>query len=699
MDIGRWLRGLGLEQYEPAFRENEIDSEVLPKLTAEDLKDIGVAIVGHRRKILSAISELFGSSAAVANRQPPAEPASEAVAERRQLTVMFCDLVGSTALSARLDPEDMGDLIRAFQAAVSLAVLRFDGHVAKLMGDGALVYFGYPRAHEDDAERAVRAGLKLVDSVRNLRQERGVALDVRVGIATGPVVVGEVMGEGQARERGVVGETPNLAARLQASAEPASVVVAASTRRLLGEGFELRALGHQVLKGFTDSVPSWAVMREVENLSRFEVSRSETMTPFVGREQEVALLIERWRDATEGEGQVVLLSGEAGIGKSRIVAALRERIASERHVTTRYQCSPHHVNDAFYPISRQIWHAAGLEPVEPATARLDKLEAMITRSGLDSGEIAPYFASLLSIPADGRYPPIEMAPSELKERTITALIALFVGLTQGAPVLAVLEDVHWIDPTSLDVFTRLVERLQDLRALLVVTFRTEFTAPWLGRAHVTAHGLNRFGRRQAVAMIDRVAGGKALPAEVLEEIVSKTDGVPLFVEELTKTVLESGLLREEKGSYVLAAALTPLAIPTTLQDSLMARLDRLETVREIAQIGAAIGREFSYRLLEAVSPITGPALDDALRQLMASELVYGRGAPPEASYVFKHALVQDTAHASLLRSRRQRIHVDIARALTDRFADQVELAPAIIAYHYTEAGLAEPAARCWLKGC
>ena len=472
MDIGGWLRGLGLEQYEAAFRENEIDSEVLPKLTAEDLKDIGVAIVGHRRKILSAIAELSGSSAAVANQRLTAEPASAAaVAERRQLTVMFCDLVGSTALSARLDPEDMGDLIRAFQGAVALAVVRFDGHVAKLMGDGALVYFGYPRAHEDDADRAVRAGLKLVEAVRVLRQERGVALDVRVGIATGPVVVGEVMGEGQARERGVVGETPNLAARLQALAEPASVVVAASTRRLLGEAFELRALGPQVLKGFADSVPAWMVLRESENLSRFEASRSETMTPFVGREQEVALLIERWRDATEGEGQVVLLSGEAGIGKSRIMATLRERIAGERHVAMRYQCSPHHVNDAFYPIVGQIWNAAGFMPGELATTRLDKLEAMITLSGFDSGEIAPYLASLLSIPADGRYPPIEMAPSELRERTITSLIALFVGLARDAPVLALLEDAHWIDPTSLDVFSRLIERLQDLRALLVVTFR------------------------------------------------------------------------------------------------------------------------------------------------------------------------------------------------------------------------------------
>jgi class 3 adenylate cyclase len=694
-DIGAWLRDLGLGQYEGAFRESEIEVDVLPELTESDLEKIGLPL-GPRKRILKAIATLGSTEAAATPTKAAPAPSSTDVAERRQLTVMFCDLVGSTAMSARLDPEDMGDLIRAFQGAVSLAVVRFEGHVAKLMGDGALVYFGYPRAHEDDAERAVRAGLKLVEAVRNLRQERGVALDVRAGIATGLVVVGELMGQGEARERGVVGETPNLAARLQDLAEPGSVVVAASTRRLLGEAFELRALGPQVLKGFADSVPAWMVLRESENLSRFEVSRSEAMTPFVGREQEVALLFERWRDATEGEGQVVLLSGEAGIGKSRILATLRERIGGEPHISLRYQCSPHHVNDAFYPIIGQLWHAAAFVRGELAIARLDKLEAMITLSGLDSAEIGPYLASLLSLPTEGRYPTIEMAASELKERTITALIALFVGLTRRAPVLALLEDAHWIDPTSLDVFSRLVERLQDLRALFVVTFRPEFAAPWLGRAHVTAHGLNRFNRRQAAAMIDRLTGGKTLPAAVLDEIVSKTDGVPLFVEELTKTVLESGLLREENGTYVLASELSPLAIPTTLQDSLMARLDRLETVREIAQIGAAIGREFSYRLLEAVSPITGLALEDALRQLMASELVYGRGAPPEASYVFKHALVQDTAHASLLRGRRQRIHTDIARALTERFADQVESAPAIIAHHYTEAGLTEPAARYWL---
>ena len=609
---------------------------------------------------------------------------------------MFCDLVGSTALSARLDPEDMREVIRAYQDASSGAIARYDGFVAKFMGDGVLAYFGFPRAHEEDAERAVRAGLDIAAVVAKLETRANENLRVRIGIATGIVVVGDVVGQGSAQEQAVVGETPNLAARLQGLAEPGSVVIAESTKRLLGGTFELTPLGPQTLKGFDAPVLAWTVLREAENVSRFEASRSQGMTPFVGREHEVALLLDRWRDAVEGEGQLALLSGEAGIGKSRILATLRERIGDEPHVRVRYQCSPHHVNDAFYPIVSHIWHAAGFVSGESATARFDKLEAMIVRSGLQPKEITPFLAALLSIPPEERYPALEMAPSERKERTIAALIALFEGLTKDAPVLALLEDANWIDPTSLDVFSRLVDRLPSLRALLVVTFRPEFAAPWVGRAHVSLIALNRFGRRQAMAMVDRILGGKALPAEVMDEIVAKTDGVPLFVEELTKTVLESGLLREENGAFVLASTMTSLAIPSTLQDSLMARLDRLETVREIAQIGAAIGREFSYRLLEAVSPVPGPALEDALRELMAAELIHARGAPPEATYVFKHALVQDTAHASLLRSRRQRIHVDIARALTERFADQAESTPAIVAHHFTEAGLVEPAARYWL---
>jgi class 3 adenylate cyclase/predicted ATPase len=693
MDVGTWLRGLGLEQYEASFRENAIDVDILPELTERHFKDLGVSL-GHRLKMLRAIRELSGETSV---KVQPAEPAGSKtydVAERRQLTVMFCDLVGSTALAAQFDPEDMGDLIRAFQSVVAASVARFDGHIARLMGDGVLVYFGYPRAHEDDAERAARAALAIVAAMGQLRRQHGIALEVRIGISTGLVVVGELMGEGEARERGVVGETPNLAARLQALAEPGSVVVSDSTRRLLGRAFELRSLGLQELKGFKTPVPAWSVVRETENVSRFE-AHSEAMTPFVGREHEVALLMDRWHIAAEGAGQVVLLSGEAGIGKSRILAALRERIGDERHTALRYQCSPHHLNDAFYPIAGNIWHSAGFASGEPPATRLEKLETMIARAGLDGGEIVPYLASLLSIPAGSKYSPLELAPSELKERTIAALTTLFVALTREAPVLAFFEDAHWVDPTSFDLLDRIVEHVQNLRVLIVVTFRPEFTAPWVGRAHVTALSLNRFGRNHAVAMIDRIASGKALPAEVLDQIVAKTDGVPLFVEELTKSVLESGLVREEQAAYVLAATLTPLAIPSTLHDSLTARLDRLSPIKEIAQVGAAIGREFSYPLLEAVAPIRGQALQEALRQLVEAELIYVRGAPPQASYIFKHALVQDSAYGSLLRSRRQRIHADIAQALMQHLTDE-EAAPAIIAHHFTEAGLAEQAASHWL---
>jgi class 3 adenylate cyclase len=694
MDVAVWLRGLGLQQYEAQFRENDIDAEVLSDLTDRDLEKIGVSL-GHRKRLLKAIAALAGPGAAPRAAATPIPPVADA-AERRQLTVMFSDLVGSTALSARLDPEDMREVIRTYQDACSGAVARYDGFVAKFMGDGVLSYFGFPRAHEDDAERAVRAGLEVSAVIPKLETRANQNLKVRVGIATGIVVVGDLVGQGSAQEQAVVGETPNLAARLQALAEPGAVVIAESTRRLLGGAFELEPLGPQTLKGFDAPVPAWAVLRETENVSRFEASRTQSLTSLVGREHELALLLDRWREASDGEGQVTLISGEAGIGKSRVLTALSERIGNEPHVRVRYQCSPHHVNDAFYPIARQLWHASSFVSGEPAAVRLDKLEAMIARSGSQGKAIAPLVAALLSIPAAGRYPPLEMAPAEQKERTIAALIALFAGLANDAPVLALLEDAHWIDPTSLDVFGRLIDRLTGLRALLVVTFRPEFAAPWAGRAHVASLQLSRFSRRQATAMIDRVTDAKALPAEVLEQIVTKTDGVPLFVEELTKTVLESGLLRQENGGYVLASALTPLAIPSTLQDSLMARLDRLAPVKETAQVAASIGREFSYRLLEAVSPIQGAELQDALAQLMAADLIHGHGAPPEATYVFKHALVQDTAYGSLLRSRRQRIHADIARALEEKFADQVAAAPAAIARHYTEAGLADPAARYWL---
>jgi class 3 adenylate cyclase/tetratricopeptide (TPR) repeat protein len=700
MDVGEWLRSIGLGQYEAAFRDNEIDDDVLWKLTADDLKDLGVAIVGHRRKIMTAIAEPSGSAAAPAaaaetKRLPQIVETTQATAERRQLTVLFCDLAGSTAMSARLDPEDMRDVIRAYQDICSGVIARYDGYLAKFMGDGVLAYFGFPHAHEDDAEWAVRAGLDLGDAIATVQTRDGEVLKTRIGIATGIVVVGDLVGEGAAREQAVIGDTPNLAARLQARAEPGAVLIADQTRRLLGNAFELKSVDLRNLKGLDAPVRAWAVLREADAETRFEASRSSRMTPFVGREPEVALLVERWQDACSGEGKVALLSGEAGIGKSRVVATLAERIADEPHLAIRYQCSPHHVNDAFYPIVSHIWRAAEFASDESSGARLEKLETMARRSQLEPKEIVPFMASLCSVPLEGRYAALEMAPAEQKERLIAALLAFLEGLTKEAPVLALLEDAHWIDPSSLEVFTRFVDRLPSLRAFLIITFRPDFVAPWIGQTHVHSLVLSRFGRRHALAMIDRVSGGKTLPAEVLEQIVAKTDGVPLFVEELTKTVLESGLLREDDGSYVLASALTPLAIPSTLQDSLMARLDRLASIKEIAQIGAAIGREFPFGLLEAVSPVRGVALQEALQQLMAAGLIFGHKAPSEMIYAFKHALVQETAYATLLKSRKQQLHQRIAQSLRDRFPERAEREPGIVAHHFTQAGLPETAIEWW----
>jgi class 3 adenylate cyclase len=694
MDVRTWLGSLGLDQYEVVFRQHRIEIDVFPELTDLHLKDMGVPL-GHRLRMLRALRHLAGNTSGAAQPAAPAGVALQDGAERRHMTVMFCDLVGLSSLTAQLDPEDMADLILAFQGALAAAVARFDGHVARLVGDGAAIYFGYPRAHEDDAERATRAGIALIDEVAELRRERGVAIEMRIGISTGLVVVGELIGEGEARERGVVGDTANLAARLRSLAKPGTILVSESTRRLLGKTFELKTLGPQTLKGFNTPVGAWLIVGEQENVSRFEASRSGALTPFVGRAQEMSLLARLWQRAIGGEGQIALLSGEAGIGKSRVLATLREQIGTQHHWVLRYQCSPHHINDAFYPVIRQLWHAADFIAGEPAGTRLSKLERMMETTGLGSPECVPYLASLLAIPTGQRYPPLDLEPSELKERTIATLITMTVEAARRVPLLMLVEDVHWIDPTSLDLTSRLVEQLRRLPILLVATFRPEFTVPWIGRDDVTELPLNRLERDLAVTMIDRMTSGKKLPAEVRDQIVAKTDGVPLFMEELTKSVLESGLVREENGAYVLASALTPLAIPSTLHDSLTARLDRLSPIKETAQIGAAIGRQFSRTLLEAVSPLKGPPLDDALRQLIEAELIHIRGAAPNLSYAFKHALVQDAAHASLLRGRRQRIHADIAQALQQRVGEE-ECLPATIAHHYTEAGLSAQAARSWL---
>ena len=725
MDIAEWLRGLGLARYEPAFRENAIDESVLPSLTAEDLKEVGVSLVGHRRKLLDAIAALRAEAPTAAGvvggdplPNPPAlastlpspprarpgdrgeglgrglsrEGRAEIGAERRQLTVMFCDLVGSTALSTRLDPEDLREVIAAYHRAVADVIQSLDGFVAKYMGDGVLVYFGYPRAHEDDAERAVRAGLGVIGAVRRL-DVKSVKLEARVGIATGLVVVGDLIGEGSAQEQSVVGETPNLAARLQALAEPDAVVIAAGTRRLVGDLFDYRDLGVVEVKGIAAPVPVWQVLRPSVLASRFEALRGSALTPLVGRDEEIDLLLRRWSRAKTGEGQAVLLSGEAGIGKSRLTAALLERLASEPHTRLRYFCSPQHVDSAFHPIIGQIERAAGLAYDDKPQAKLDKLDAVLAQTST-SPQDAALFAEMLSLPNDGRYPALDLTPEQRRQRVLEALMSQLAGLARRQPVLMIFEDVHWIDPTSLEVLGRTVDRIKTLPALLIVTFRPEFNAPWVGQPHVTSLTLNRLGEREAAAIIVRLAGNQALPADVMAEIVARTDGIPLFVEEMTKAVLEA----ESEGAArrMVAAVPSPaLAVPASLHASLMARLDRLGPAKEVAQIGSAIGREFSHALLASVVRKPEAELGSALDRLVQAGLLSRQGVPPQASYLFKHALVQDAAYGTLLREPRRALHARIAETLESQFSEIAESQPEILARHCTEAGLIEKAAGLW----
>ena len=692
--VADWLEKLGLGQYAERFAENDISFAVLPDLTDQHLKEIGVSL-GHRLQLLRAIAELPSGAkdAPKAATVSAASAASQDTAERRQVTVMFSDLVGSTALSARMDPEDLREVISAYQKCVAETVQRFGGFVAKYMGDGVLVYFGYPQAHEDDAERAVRAGLELVAAVADVKTRA--PLQTRVGIATGLVVVGDLIGSGSAQEQAVVGETPNLAARLQALAEPNTVVIADGTRRLLGNLFELEDLGQKDLKGMVGPVRAWAALRASSAEGRFEALHTAGMTALVGREEELEILLRRWARAKGGEGQVVLLSGEPGIGKSRLTAALLQRLADEPHTRLRYFCSPQHTDSAFYPIIGQMERAAGLGHDETFQAKLDKLDALLAQTST-SIQDAALFAEMLSLPNDGRYPAIELTPEQRRQKTLEALTGQLAGLASQHPVLMIVEDAHWVDPTSLEAFGRTVDRIKTLPALLIVTFRPEFSAPWAGRSHVMSLALNRLGEREAAAIIARLVGNKELPAAVMAEIVERTDGIPLFVEEMTKAVLEA----ESEGEARRTAGAVPspaLTVPASLHASLMARLDRLGPAKEVAQIGAAIGREFSHALLAAVvgKPETG--LQSAFDRLISAGLLFRQGVPPHATYLFKHALVQDAAYGTLLRERRRTLHARIAETLEGQFTDIAENQPELLARHCTEAGLIEKAARLWGK--
>jgi class 3 adenylate cyclase len=687
--VAEWLATLGLSEYTDRFAENDVDISVLRHLTDQDLKELGVSL-GHRRKMLAAIAELEGVARVTSELAAPPESKRRDEAERRQLSVMFCDLVGSTTLSTRLDPEDLRAVIGAYHRCCTELIGQKGGFVAKYMGDGVLAYFGYPRAHEHDAECAVQAGLALVEAVPKLETAAGVSLRVRIGIATGLVVVGDLIGEGAAREQAVVGETPNLAARLQALAEPGTVVLSASTRRLTGGLFEYRDLGTVTLKGFGENVPAWQVLGTGAAESRFEALRASG-TPLVGRTEEIDLLMRRWEQAKAGNGCVVLLSGEPGVGKSRIAQAVVERLADEPHTRLRYFCSPHHQNSPLHPSIAQLKRAAGFRRDDTDEQRLAKLEAVLAQATDDLGEAMPLLADLLCIPTGDRYPQFTLPPQKRKEKTFRAQLAQVEGLSARQPVLMLFEDVHWSDPTTLESMEMLIDRVPDLRVLLIITFRPEFTSPWVGRPHVTLLSLNRLPPRQSSEMITLLTGGKALPKEIADQIVDRADGVPLFIEELTKTVVESGLATEAGNRYRATGPVVPLAIPTTLHDSLLARLDRLAPTRELAQIGAALGRHFSHELINAVAEMPQNQVDDALVQLEHAELLFRRGVPPDAEYTFKHALVQDAAYGTMLRSRRQHLHGRIAAVLEGEFPEVGRTQPEILAHHCAEAGLSEKA--------
>jgi len=625
---------------------------------------------------------------------------SAADAERRQLTVLFCDIVDSTVLASQLDPEDLRDVVRAYQETCAEVIRRFDGHIAQYLGDGLLVYFGYPQAHEDDARRAVYTGLEILAVMQRLNtrleRERRVQLAVRLGIHTGLVVVGEMGGSGR-QEQLALGETPNVAARLQGLAAPDTVVISAATFRLVQGYFTYDELGRHTLKGVAAAVQVYRILGESAAQSRLDVASITGLTPLVGRDAEMTLLLERWAQSRGGMGQAVLLSGEAGIGKSRLVEVLRERAYSEGATRIAFRCSPYHQNSALYPVIDHLQRLLHWYRDDAPEARLDKLEQALHTSHLPLADVVPLFAALLSVPLLERYSPLNLTPQLQRQKTQEALVAWLLEEAERQPVLAVWEDLHWADPSTLDVLGLVFDQVPTARMLTLLTYRPEFRPPWATRSHQTQITLGRLGRFQVEAMLTSLTGGKALPADVVEQVLAKTDGVPLFVEELVKTILESGMVQEDAGHYVLTGPLPPLAIPSTLHDSLMARLDRLSTARELAQFGAVLGREFSYELLQAVALVDEATLQQGMAQLVDAELVYQRGLPPRSWYIFKHALIQDTAYQSLLKSTRQQYHQRIAQVLAAHFPDIVETQPELLAQHYTEAGLVQQATDYWQR--
>ena len=685
MNVADWLRTLGLGEYEAAFRENSVTVDLLPNLTPEDLKDLGITLVGHRRRLLAAVAALsVGGSEATSET----EATLPDTAERRPLSVMFCDVIGFTGMSLRLDPEELSAVIRGYQARVAATIPRFGGFIARYVGDGILIYFGWPEAHEANAESAVRAALAVIDALAQTPVLTE-ALQVRIGIATGLVVVGEPIYSDEGCQQTAIGETPNLAARLQNLAGPNGIVIDAATRQQIGGFFKFRDLGTIALKGLPNPVPAWEVVEEAAVESRFEALHAETMTPLVGRQEELDLLQRRWERARSGEGHVVLLSGEPGIGKSRLMVELEQRIGAESHVSLCYFCSPLYQDSPLRPVIARWEHAAGFAHGDGLQEKLRKLEAMLLPGGTSAEDVA-LIADLLSVPTDWRYPKLEYSPQRKKEKTFEALNRRLAGLARTNVVLMLFEDAHWTDASTLELLETTIEGLAELPVLLVVSFRPEFSAPWIGRPGVSLLALSRLDRSESAALAARVIPEHPLTVASLDRIVTQTDGVPLFIEELTKAVLENAVISKIPSMSA--------AVPATLHASLVARLDRLGPIaREVAQVGAVIGRDFSYELVAAVVQRSAAELDRALGRVVEAGLVFQRGAISQATFSFKHALVRDAAQSTLLRAARQRLHARIAETLEAHSPEMMDTRPEILAQHYAAAGVVEKSVAYWGK--
>jgi len=694
-NLQHWLEEIGLPQYADLFAKNDIDWEILPDLTEYDLEKVGVSL-GHRKKLIKAIQARC-DSLQVPNRSvdPRLTPTGTQSAERRHLTVLFCDLVGSTSLSARLDPEDFRKILFDFQRCCGDAIRRYDGHIARLMGDGVLAYFGFPSAHEDDAERAVKAALEMVESVPALVVPIAGKLEVRVGIASGLVVVGDLIGEGPSREFALVGDPPNLASRLQALAEPSQILVAPGTRLLLGGLFEFADLGDHDLKGFQRPVRVWRVVALGSVSSRFEARTSLHLTPLIDRQSEVRLLQKQYSKAKRGKGQIALISGEPGMGKSRLILALRDRLAGERYAFLQFQCSSYHTSSALHPVIHYLEHAAGITRDTSPAIRLSKLEALVRQTTEEQAKsIVPPLAALLSIPAEDYFPQGGLTPEQLRNQTFSALLALLQASAEQQPVILVFEDVHWADPTSLELLEQIRDHVRDWRILVILLHRPNLTLPWTEQPHVISLTVNRLDRLQVSSMVQSLSKDKDLPRTAIDQILSKTDGVPLFVEEITKAVLESAVGGSNEGR---SGAQSTLLVPDTLHDSLMARLDHLAPVKTVAQIAAVIGRDFSFELLKTIAPLSENDVQTAIDRLLASGLVFRSGHLSGQSFSFKHALLRDEAYASILHDQRRRLHGRIAEVLCTDFPEVADAAPEIVAQHYAEAGRAKLAIDYWIK--